>query len=254
MNSWIQHQKKYKGQGLTSKQISELYHAEGGGIIGDAYKKVTNLIGFKNRFGEMPKGFYNFLKLHGHEKIIGLQVIRMPVQSYVEKIINWVSLGRYEKNKKELQYDEVFHLFLVLRTNPNNKASTEYRVEKNHVVEAKQFTEVERGKEVRNPSWEQTYENELYIRLPQGWKCTVEEFFSKGANLQGKGYFKYSAYNNNCQCFCAYNLKANGLNNDQTKKFILQDGTKILKKIPGLEAITDIAGIGQSIIDKLPIF
>ena len=213
----------------------ELPSADGGaevgaGVIGDAWKKVQVLWG--GDYGKCPKKVAQWLKTHGEETIHSITLVRTPVSGAVEKVLSLISAGRFGRNKKALQYDELWHLGMII----NGK----YLLEKNHVVRA-----VDAPK--RLPSDAQ----ELHVNvrhtvainhlISDGWRAQTEVSGNKDA------FWAYSARDSNCQSFIHYSLAGSGLDTPQSTSFVLQDARQLLSGIYGSEIPTDLAGIFTSV-------
>ena len=139
-------------------------------------------------------------------------------------------MGKFNKHKKQLSYDKLFHLALVI----NNK----YLLEKNHVVRA--------------VAAERNYNADvLNVSIPHN--VIISHFVSDGIKAQSDvtgtkdSFWEYSASKANCQSFCFYLLKGSVFDSAKTREFILQDAKQLLRGIPGTEILTDIAGIGSAL-------
>jgi hypothetical protein len=67
-----------------------------------------------------------FLKEHGNDRIVKLNVGKTAVNSTIDKALNILSFGRYAKKKKELGYDKLNHAFLEFELESGQR----YRMEK----------------------------------------------------------------------------------------------------------------------------
>ena len=156
-----------------------------------------------------------------------LMVNRTPINSIVDKAINALSLGTYNKKKAELGYDKMFHLSLVLYTNRGRVS-----IQKNERID------VSEGGSGAGESVDISYDR----------ADTVGSFFGKALNKMGDHrFFQYSAFTNNCQDFVAGLLQANNVLSPEAKNFIKQDAETILKSMPSYigkiaQGATDLAG------------
>ena len=87
---------------MSKKQI------QGDGVVGDLVNKV-----FPTRQNFPPKA-RKTIKDYQNYVVKSIAVARNPVQSYVTKALNFLSGGTVEEQKKKLNYDELFHLFMVV--------------------------------------------------------------------------------------------------------------------------------------------
>lgn len=167
------------------------------------------------------------LERFGNEKIIEIKLVRVPIKAVISKILNWVTLGKFNQNLNELGYDNALHLFMLIKLSDG----TIIKVEKNEVIDtaiAHNF----------NPEGES-----ISVGSPNN---TLNEFLDKGLKSVGEQkYFIYDSKRANCQIFLADNLKANGLWSQSVSNWVLQDAEKIYEGLGLLEmankAITDTA-------------
>ena len=79
---------------------------EGKGIV----SSVKNY--FHNALTSRPGVVDRLIKQYGDKKVVQIIILRKPVNSGVQKLLNVITLGGYNKAKKEMNYDEVYHLYL----------------------------------------------------------------------------------------------------------------------------------------------
>ncbi|MGZ7067613.1 MAG: hypothetical protein ACXVHT_04885 [Methanobacterium sp.] len=211
----------------------------GGNILGDIYNIATSLL--KSPQNKPPKRLRSLLEKIGNKKVIGINVVRTPINSTIETIVNWISLGQYEQNKKNLKYDNVFHLYLRVMT----EDKVVYRLEKNQVVHMWEIPQ------------KNIHEKNAYIPITIKSGFTMNDFLKSGEEYQNKayngklGFWLYDAQKNNCQIFC--NSMLSGASSKgyieyphKTKLFILQDG-------PGLLS-TFVARVARGVTDTAANF
>jgi len=140
----------------------------------------------------------------------------------------YISCGNdFKKKLKETEYDKLFHLAIVFDT-PKGRIL----VEKNEVVNLSETVPNEDGREDRD--------------IPINKKLTVKEALDNTERRLGKDlYYKYSAYDNNCQNFILNILKANDLGKQEDYEWVKQDTEELFKSNPFLrklaDGITDLA-------------
>ena len=176
-----------------------------------------------------------FLETHGDRKITQMQVVRDPVVSMVQKFVNFITLGAFDRVKKELNYDDVFHLFMQVKLDNNEY----YTIQKNHVVEIDKIN-----------SWR--VENNMPVSLNK--EITILHLFAQGKRVHGDKFWMYDAKTNNCQDFILSLLMGNALLNSELEKFIKQDAVTIFKGMPGYaekiaKFLTDTAGKADVVIN-----
>lgn len=161
--------------------------------------------------GKNPPDVRKFLELHGNEQITSLKAKRVPVESAVQSVLNVVSFGALKKAVKELGYDNIFHLSIVI----NDK----YELDKREVITVRKY---------------ERKANEELVNIPLNNKrLTISQFLENGRIFMGnEKYSEYNPENNNCQDFIMGLLQGNNLGNNDSKTFIKQDALKIFEKLP----------------------
>lgn len=232
--SWIEHVKVYQAKhpGMTYGEAMSGAKASWRGSKPKTKKVGKGIIdSIKNALffppNKLPGGAQrNYEKLKG-ATITKIMVNRYPINSMVDKFINLVSLGSFSKAKKELGYDKMFHLSMVLYTNKGRIA-----VEKNERINIA-------------PGGTGAGES-IDIAYPHG--DTFASFLAKARHAMGDHrFFQYNAFSNNCQDFILGLLQANGVLTAEAKAFIKQDAESLVKKMPGFvgkvaQAATDLGG------------
>lgn len=195
--------------------------------------------GFKYIRGSGPLDFYSYFPpsvrkfADSGEKIVTLNVERVPIQKILDKAINIISLGYWDKAKKELGYSDMFHLYFVI----NDK----YKLERNHVVSM--------------APWRPSRDAQR-VRVSMNKELTIGELLKNTAQMVGPELQRYDPAKSNCQVFIKQVLQANGLagpENAGVINFATQDVESIIKRLPGyvapvMKGITDIAHLGEKII------
>lgn len=229
-------------------------HYKGAGIwdvIKDAFnpKKVINELTnpesiSRRRISEVSAGVReNYppssratIQKYGSWRIIGLQIRRDPVQSAIHTAFNILSMGKWDKARRDENYDRLFHLGLVATLENDCGSKHDILMEKNEVINIGET-------KPREPDTEM-------LRTPHPNE-TLSEFLNKAEAATGKErFFKYDPFKYNCQDFIMALLSANGVNTPAAKKFIKQDVLAIVDKLPSYVApiargITDIGAIAN---------
>lgn len=170
---------------------------------------------FKRRDSNInPPKVREMLKKMGDDKIIGLKVMRKPIQSYVRKAMNFLSFGKLEEQLKRMNYDELFHLGIILMTQ-----SGQYLLDKREVIHLENFKP----------------ENEMEYMVVSGpTQITVNELLENTQKFMGDKYGSYNPSNNNCQVFVISVLKANKMDNPDVNSFVMQDTVSLFKNLPSI--------------------
>jgi NADPH-dependent 7-cyano-7-deazaguanine reductase QueF-like protein len=156
----------------------------------------------------IPVKVQNWLKANQNVEIKTLQVGRTPLKQWVNTALNIITAGQWNKVKKEVGYDKLFHLYLII----NGK----WLVEKNEVFNVKAYS---------------SSSGEEKIEIPVAKPITIGEMFSNVKNPENF-YSNYDAFNNSCQDAVLYLLQQNNQSFNVTadvKRFIKQDVSNLLQ-------------------------
>ena len=244
MSDWVKHVKAYQAKhggtyGEAMKAARASWHEKakagkagtqkGTGII-DTIKrgiaKVKDALFFPPN--KLPGDAQRVFMRIRDKAIVSFTVCREPINSMVDKALNLLSLGTFNKAKKDLGYDKMFHLFVVCHL----RGGETVRIEKNERISIKMGGV---------PSAAET------VEVPSN-QSTVDMMFEKARKSMGDHrFFQYNAFENNCQDFILGLLSAVGTVPAEARTFIKQDGEALLKKTPGYlgriaQAATDLAG------------
>ena len=157
--------------------------------------------------------FRKFLEEKGNKQIAEIQIFRTPIYGVIDKVLNVISFGYWYAVKDQLNYDNLFHLYMVVTL----ADGTQWRLEKNHIVEAKREHNKHGG-----------------LNIPITHHApTVNELILNGEALQGKeAFWQYNAKNANCQVFVFTLLKGSNLDTREAEEFILQDTETAVGSLP----------------------
>lgn len=187
-----------------------------------------------------PPKVRELLKRYGSYRIIGLQVFRKPIQSYVSKALNMLSFGSLNQVMSQLGYDNLFHLGLKLTIKALDDSEViELILDKREVIKLEAWSG---GSDMQF----------LTIDLPR--LLTLEELLNQTRNYMGAKYGAYDAATNNCQVFILSILKANNLGNQEIYDWILQDTETLFKRLPAWLSkfslgVTDLASSANRLIE-----
>lgn len=200
-----------------------------GGSLADIYEKIMNYI----RPTSFPKRFRDTLEKYGDYEIIGLVIGRDPISKGIQKLLDIVTFGKVTQGLKNMHYDDLFHLYLILHlkhSETGHEKAIHLKLEKNHVISLKEYND---------------FPKQHLIVNTFGRKILLAEFIANGKLLLGDNFVRYDAIYNNCQIFINSLLKANDLSSPSTEKFIMQDVSQVLSTPAyGLSRVaTDLAHI-----------
>jgi len=241
-------QKKYYYTSESGRKLAKKRAIMQSQAILHRYENPKRGVFKKNRGGlfgidirnDYPPDVRKFLADHKNNKIVEISVCRTPIASMVDKFLNLVTLGGFNRAKKELNYDSMFHLYLYMVLD-NGEI---WRTEKTAVINAKRVGGEEKNKDT----------NCMHINNIKN--VTVESFFGNAVQwfkMNNLNPFYYDAKTNNCQIYITALLRGSRLSNPQIEGFVLQDAEAIFSKLPGFvhkisRVATDIASWGHRLI------
>jgi hypothetical protein len=226
---------------------------EGQGFFSDIFstikRGVSSAVGaVKQRFADVTQGIRKdyppdvrrVIAKYGEQPITKIVIHREPIQSFITKALNFITLGKWEEVRGTLPYDKLFHLRMYVSL----ADGTRLICEKNQVLNIKPVSETAGVGESMD--------------VPLNKPLTLKQFLDAGAQRAGDAFFLYDAFTNNCQMFVDGLLTANGLNNPQLQTFVKQDVQQLADKLPGyvgkiargatdLAALADVALKGRAV-------
>jgi DNA-directed RNA polymerase subunit H (RpoH/RPB5) len=230
----------------ASHAKSKRHLLKAGGLISYLKKKYNQVKNFvTDKFRKKLDGFNNTstatLKKFGDFPIISLRIFKKPIHKVLDKVIDFISLGKWSEVKDKYGFDQLYHLGCLASINVNGTHKT-VQFEK---VESVKFFD---GQHVSGSDVE-------YLDVPMNKQITLNQMTAKAREAVGdKMYFDYNGFTNNCQKFIMYNLM-NGLNvwNEQIKDFVMQDLNELSKEIPNatkaiMNTVTDIGQIADNVM------
>jgi hypothetical protein len=185
---------------------------------------------FKPRKAE-SKRLRKFLDTEGEQKVTKIQIARKPVHSSIQKALDFVSRGKFSQVKKKLNYDDVFHQYLLVTLQDGRT----YKVEKNHIVESTLAQPADYVKESSN--------------VPITKEITLSNMINNASN-NDPNFWRYRAAKENCQDFTKNTLERNGLKPENQPE--IQNAKELIDSLPLGEtvpnALTDVAAYADSVI------
>jgi hypothetical protein len=176
----------------------------------------------------------NILKNNGNEIITAMTIVRTPLSTILNLLLNAVSLGQFNMAKQANNYDDYFHLHLNITTDKGNK----FTLEKTEIIILKKgFTNQKDSQEM------------VINNVPAN--LSINLLLENAKQKQGTKFFRYSANSNNCQMFINDVITSNGINNPEYTEFIKQDTAAIFPDNPIFRklanSVTDIASATNNV-------
>ena len=210
------------------------------------------------------------LDKYGDKKIVSINIARRPIANLIEKAFNVISLGKWEKLRKEYYYDKLFHLSLQLtledgkilalekfdvvslsvdkRCDLSNVDCMNVAYPKNKggqlVCEDDEYSSGDKcyKKQKRSIKFDRKkYDlmnnpinpKKIEKKIEKDTRLTVNQLVKDPLNSMTKEeYFVYDPFKKNCQLFVSKILSHFGLLNKKSKDFIYQDIGEIIKRLP----------------------
>ena len=222
----------YSGKGLNE------FDEEGAGFL-DSIKE-----GAKNVYGRI-KGFVTgvrddyqpkvrkLLAEIKDDKITSCIIIRTPIDKAVGMLVNAITLGKMAEFKKQVGFDEVFHLYMVVTL----ESGKMIRIEKNAELDIQEVGGIN-----------EAYDNNSMTVDLHG--MTVPTLLDNTHKMMGdRKFYDYNPLTNNCQSFILEVLKANGHSRMGINKFVKQDLTKLGEQLSGTtkDIMTGITTLGKRV-------
>ena len=227
------------GEKLTKEKEEQQAELKGEGLFTSIAPIAWDILKQAIR-KEYPPKERRLLGEYGDWKVKHVLVRREPLQSKVTSFLNVLTAGQLEQAKRQANYDNLYHLGLVLSLEKDGKI-VPIMVEKNEVI---RFTV--------NPATNARVES-IQLATPSP-PVTFAEFMEKGAKAKGDSFFTYDAFTNNCQQFVLGLLRANGIASSYAEQFINQSAEKLIQKLPSytqgiVRGITDLGALVNRVFE-----
>ena len=165
------------------------------------------------------------MKKKGDLKMTQFNICRTPINSKIKKIANFLSRGKLDRTVKQNNYDDVFHLFLII-TFENGE---QFTIEKNEIVVITKDHN-HRGGDCKPVDVSQK-------------NLTFNEVMLAAEKRHGRNFYRYDATTYNCQNFLLNFLHEAGIT--EFDDFIYQDFEQALSQPLQRAAgvVTDISAV-----------
>ena len=177
--------------------------------------KVCGGLVFPHLSENRPLAIQHMLNKYGDWYITQITIAKRQLSPILEKLANIVTFGKYEKNKKEIEIDKYFHIYMILTLkNPNTDQIKNIKLEKEARVKWSDNGNIEKGSEVVEILFHKTITLNNFIN--------AGEEYNKKYDNKHKIYI-YDAISSNCQHFIKDMLISNDLWDPTLEKFVIQD-------------------------------
>ena len=215
-------------------------------------KTAKYLLSFKDKFKPSIK---KILEKYNENIIKEIIIMRKPINKYLRNALNILSVGNFEENINKLNYDKIYHLFMIIILDNNIKILIEKNERVNiEIIENNKFNELYNDGNVDkikidindSPSGLDKKHSFLY-------NFNLNQFINTSLKYMGNdNFFIYSSYKWNCQNFIYNILLSNNLMKKDYENFIMQNIEELFKNMNYIKPISDIltttAAIGNYIL------
>jgi hypothetical protein len=143
------------------------------------------------------------LEKFGDKAIKSLTLVRTPIPSMLNKALNFVSLGKWNKERRKYGFDTLYHLALLVGI----EGGKTLVVEKNEVINISTSYRIKSNTE------------QLNLPLPTTGPTLNMVLDTTRQRMGDKKYFLYDAFNNNCQVYIKNVLESINLYSTEAKSF-----------------------------------
>ena len=209
-------------------------------------KTAKYLLSFKDKFKPSIK---KILEKYNDNIIKEIIIMRKPINKYLRNALNILSVGNFEENINKLNYDKIYHLFMIIILNNNIKILIEKNERVNiEIIENNKFNELYNDINIDK------------IKIDINDNFNLNQFINTSLKYMGNdNFFIYSSYIWNCQNFIYNILLSNNLMKKDYENFIMQNIEELFKNMNYIKPISDIltttSAIGNYILSggKLPV-
>ena len=218
---------KCTDESKAKRQKRLLENLEGAGFKENVEKfiKTIKTASFsKRKAGLLPPKSRALLDQIKDETITSLEIVRTPIESYINKTLSIVSFGAWDEAVRSTGYDKLFHLSLFIN--------------KKYVLHKIEVTTLARENPIKKDSEVMDASNVLSKISSTGIPLNIGQLVENTKKFMGDEKFtSYDPVANNCQDFLIAVFKGNGLLTPEIEKFVKQDAVSIFEKTPKITSM-----------------
>lgn len=176
---------------------------------------------------------------YGSATVREITLIRKPIQTYVNTLMNVLTRGKFNDFCRKFKYNNIFHISILFTLDLPNSRRVYTLLEKTQIIH------ITTADVISGPPCEY-----LAVQAPHA-KSFLDMVRAVQAT-EGENFFNYDFLDNNCQTFAQNFLKANHIYDPSVHdEFILQDINSLHNELPKyVRSITNIAVSIRAHIDK----
>lgn len=191
---------------------------------------------FKGKQQLPPKAQATLEKV-GNQTILEMTIYRTPLNDAFTKLGNLLTSNKLQERMKQLKYDDLFHLYMIIKTTTGQNIL----LEKNEIINIS----------LKIPKATNKTEMLQVLDIPPA--LSIDTFVENGRiHLGDRKFYIYDAFTQNCQYFINGLLEGNSMGNEQIYNFVRQDIKFLFKRFKNIKTATKgllwIARKGQQLI------
>lgn len=186
---------------------------------------------------DAPPSVRAYLRQHGDAIVTDVWVCRQPIVKAINVALDFITLGLWSKAKKSLNYDDMFHLYMIVGMRMPDGRVHKALLERNQVVRIEDVDD-----SLLRPD---------KCRQAAAPAVSFGEFVRRGVDSEPSGSFwVYDAVKHNCQDFVMSLLTANSVSTPALASFVKQDASTLLPDyaVKIARGITDFAASADILI------
>jgi hypothetical protein len=162
------------------------------------------------KLNQRPKAINDYLKLNGNKKLRRIIVSRKPVSAKIQYVANLVTLGGWTENMKKLNYDDVYHLFMLVELDDG----TLFKLEKNSRVDI---------------TLNDNKLGDTMINI-DNIDSTLNDMFNNAEQKYGlERIYRYDPFKTNCQMLLVDLISAINKITPELKTYIMQTASSLIE-------------------------
>lgn len=188
---------------------------------------------------DAPPSVRDLLNIYGDVLVNSITVCKKPIQKAIDSVLNLISFGAWESTKRKLNYDDLFHLFMIIEL-----SNATFRLEKNQVVNLELL--------------DGYFPDEQTLCYPvdltdSAQRITLRSLFDNAVARYGKEQiYIYDPVRFNCQTFVTNILEASNLmkaSGIRLYKFINQNTKELFDQMPSI-----VGKVAKGVVDVAALF
>ena len=174
-----------------------------GGSLSDIYKRIKHVL-----FNTYSPQIEKYDKLYGDYRVVSAVLRRIPVESAIKKLLNVISLGKF--NNYKVYYDDLYHLSVIFTLINKDGNIIGLETQKRPNIEVEKVNTI-------------NFNPQTDMKVIPDKKITLHEIFDYAMKVDGKNLYTYDPIKFNCQQYVSTLVHSFGKNlGDEADKFIIQ--------------------------------